>query len=242
MSWDAAIHGRIRIPEDQREAWLDCKLDWPAVDGHDVWDGYVGAETVREVVEAMGFADDMEFMEFEWDGDELRVASFQAKDGFNETAITIAAAWAAAAAFGGKGELVAMGMLTASFGYRLTVGGGKATFSEVPEREVGKLDNHPDAKAIEKRVGAMGEELGKSLMGEDAWNALTEDTPKKKKKAGAKKKAAKKAGAKKKSAAKKKPAAKKKSAAKKKPAAKKKSAAKKKPAAKKKSAAKKKRA
>jgi hypothetical protein len=159
MSWDAAIHGRLVIPADQREAWLDAKLDWPCVPGYEAWNGEVEGETVRDVVERNDLDDGFEFLEVRWDGDEICVQSFQAKDGFNDSVLEFAAAWAAAAPFGGRGELIGMGMLTASFGYRLTVKGGKAKFAAVPEREVGKLDNHPDAKAIEKRIMQQGSAL-----------------------------------------------------------------------------------
>jgi hypothetical protein len=207
MSWDAAIHGRLVIPSDQREAWLDAKLDWPSVPGYEAWDGGVEGETVRDVVEDNDLDEEFEFLEVTWNGDEICVQSFQAKDGFNDTVLEFAAAWAAAAPFGGRGELIGMGMLTSSFGYRLTVKNGKAKFMSVPEREVGKLDNHPDAKAIEKRV------MGQSLALVDEYLA-----------APAKKKAAKKkASAKKKVAAKKKIAAKKSAHAKKAASAKKKS-------------------
>ena len=164
MSWDAAIHGRLVIPKGKREAWLDASLDWASVPGHDVWDGSIDAETVRDVVEDGDFADDIEFLEVAWDGDEIRVQAFLAKDTFNENVLEFAAAWAAAAEFGGRGELVGMGMLTASFGYRLTVKDGKAKFVEVPEREVSKLDSHKDAKAIEKRVAEIGAKLAEMYL------------------------------------------------------------------------------
>jgi hypothetical protein len=159
MSWDAAIHGRLVIPADQRERWLDAKLDWPSVPGYQAWDGCVEGEIVRDIVERNDLDDEIEFLEVRWDGDEIRVQSFQAKDGFNETVLGFAAAWAASAPFGGRGELIGMGMLTAEFGYRLTVKAGKAKFVSVPQREVGKLDNHPDAKAIRNRMMAVGEAL-----------------------------------------------------------------------------------
>ena len=159
MSWDAAIHGRLIVPANTREAWLDAKLDWHAVPGHEAWDGHVEGETVRDIVEAGDHADDFEFLEVAWAGDEIRVQSFQAKDGFIDTVIGFAAAWAAAAPFGGVGELVGMGMLTSSFGYRLTVKGGRAKFVSVPEREVYELDAHPDAKVIKARAMAAADKL-----------------------------------------------------------------------------------
>jgi hypothetical protein len=197
MSWDAAIHGRLVVPPEHREAWLDAPLDWDRVDGHQAWDGYVDGETVRDVVEGVGFSDQFEFLAIEWDGDEIRVQSFQSKDGFNESVIGLAAAWAAAAPFRGRGELVGMGMLTASFGYRLTVGNGKARFEEVPQREVGKLDAHPDAKAIERRV------MGASESAYEEFAASPGAKKKAAKKKAAKKKVAKKKVAKKKVAKKK---------------------------------------
>ncbi|MFV8754599.1 hypothetical protein ACNOYE_28965 [Nannocystaceae bacterium ST9] len=209
MSWDAAIHGRLVIPSDRREAWLDAELDWHAVDGHEVWDGYVGGETVRDIVENV-LDDGLEFVEVEWEGDEIRVQSFQTKDGFNETVIGFAAAWAASAPFGGQGELIGMGMLTASFGYRLTVKKGKAKFSSVPEREVGKLDNHPDAKAIEQRVMAIGDALAQEYLAAPKKASKTKASTKKASKTKASKtKASKKKASKTKASKKKAPANKK---------------------------------
>jgi hypothetical protein len=193
MSWDAAIHGRLVISKDQREAWLDAKLDWPSVPGHDVWDANIENDTVRDVVEDGNFVDDAWFLEVAWDGDEIRVQAFLVKDTFNETLLEFAAAWAAAAQFGGRGELIGMGMLTASFGYRLTVKNGKAKFEELPEWKVFELDKHKDAKAIEKRVMQAGDAM--------AAEYLPAEKPKKKK--AAKKKVAKKKAAKKKVAKKK---------------------------------------
>jgi hypothetical protein len=164
---------------------------------------------VRDAVEGGYVSEEgLEFLEFEWQGDELRVAAFMAKDGFVDHVLGIAAAWAAAAPFGGRGELIGMGMLTASFGYRLRVGEGKAMFEEVPEHAVDELDDHPDAEAIEARVTAASE----ALLAEYGESEDDEDVPEKpaKKKAAAKQPAAKKPTAKQPAA--KQPAAKKASA------------------------------
>lgn len=110
MSWDAAIFGRLVIPKNRRKAWLDAALDWGSVPGHDAWDGYIDGETVRDVVEDVNFADDLEFLEVEWDGDEIRVQAFLMKDTFNENVLGFAAAWAAGAELGGRGELIGMEM------------------------------------------------------------------------------------------------------------------------------------
>ncbi|NJK31359.1 MAG: hypothetical protein HC927_02480 [Deltaproteobacteria bacterium] len=79
MSWDGAIHGRIALPADRREAWLATKLDWASVEGHAIWDAQIDQDTVAEVLDELPFTDDMQFLELEWQGDELRVASFQSK-------------------------------------------------------------------------------------------------------------------------------------------------------------------
>jgi hypothetical protein len=199
MGWDAAIHGRLVIPSDQRDAWLATTLDWASVPGHEAWDGHVEGPTVRDAVEGGYVTEDgLEFLEFEWQGDELRVAAFMAKDGFIDHVLGIAAAWAASAPFGGRGQLIGMGMLTASFGYRLRVGEGQAKFEKVRESEVDELDDHPDAEAIEARVTAASEAL-LAEFGESEDDEDDEDVPAKPaaKKTPAKKTTAKKTTAKK---------------------------------------------
>jgi hypothetical protein len=152
VSWDAALHGRIRVPQDQREAWLDSSLEWEAVAGHDLWRGDRGGATVREVLDKLPMTSEIQFLEASWAGDELQIRGFVDKDMFLDTRIGIGSVFAAAARFGGRGQLIGMGMMTASFGYRLRVADGSATLEQVPDGEVSALDEQPDAIAIEERV------------------------------------------------------------------------------------------
>jgi hypothetical protein len=155
MRWDAAIFGRLVIPAQHRKAWLGADLDWKSVEGHEVLKGYIGGESVSDIVEDVNFSEPAEFLDIAWSGDELRLTSFQSQAGFTESMVGFAAAWAASARFG-SGELIGMGMVGMRFGYRVSVANGTASIVMLPESELEALANHPDAVALRERMAAMG--------------------------------------------------------------------------------------
>jgi hypothetical protein len=156
--WNAAIFGRLVIPASQRKAWLAADLDWKSVENYAVLKGYISGESVRDMVDDVNFVEATEFLDITWTGDELRLGSFQSRDGFNESMVGFAAAWAASAAFEGVGELFGLGM-GARFGYRVSVANGKASvvkFGDDELDEIAKLEQHPDAVALRERMAGMG--------------------------------------------------------------------------------------
>jgi hypothetical protein len=156
--WNAAIFGRLVIPASQRKAWLAADLDWKSVENYAVLKGYISGESVRDMVDDVNFVEATEFLDITWAGDELRLGSFQSRDGFNESMVGFAAAWAASAAFEGVGELYGLGM-GARFGYRVSVANGKASvvkFGDDELDEIAKLEQHPDAVALRERMAGMG--------------------------------------------------------------------------------------
>jgi hypothetical protein len=156
--WNAAIFGRLVIPASQRKAWLAADLDWKSVENYAVLKGYISGESVRDMVDDVNFVEATEFLDITWTGDELRLDSFQSRDGFNESMVGFAAAWAASAAFEGVGELYGLGM-GARFGYRVSVSNGKASvvkFGDDDLDELAKLEQHPDAVALRERMAGMG--------------------------------------------------------------------------------------
>jgi hypothetical protein len=156
--WNAAIFGRLVIPASQRKAWLAADLDWKSVENYAVLKGYISGESVRDMVDDVNFVEATEFLDITWTGDELRLGSFQSRDGFNESMVGFAAAWAASAAFEGVGELYGLGMGT-RFGYRVSVANGKASvvkFGDDELDEIAKLEQHPDAVALRERMAGMG--------------------------------------------------------------------------------------
>lgn len=155
MRWDAAIFGRLVIPAQHRKTWLGADLDWKSVEGHEILKGYIGGESVRDIVEDVNFAEPAEFLDIRWSGDELQLASFQSQAGFTESMVGFAAAWAASVPYG-TGELIGMGMVGIRFGYRVSVAAGKASIVRVPESEVEALADLPDAVALRERMAAMG--------------------------------------------------------------------------------------
>jgi hypothetical protein len=159
MSWDAALFGHITVPAHAREAWLERLVDWQAVVGWEQWRVVVHDKRVRELLAVELPEDPLVFLELSWRDDRLEVAGFMSRDEFLELALPLLPAFAAAASLGGEGELTAMGMLTASFGYRLSVGEGRAGLVEVPRGEIAALDEHPTAQAIQARVLATMDEL-----------------------------------------------------------------------------------
>jgi hypothetical protein len=156
--WNAAIFGRLVIPASQRKAWLAADLDWKSVENYAVLKGYISGESVRDMVDDVNFVEATEFLDITWAGDELRLGSFQSRDGFNESMVGFAAAWAASAAFEGVGELFGLGM-GVRFGYRISVANGKASvvkFGDDELDEIAKLEQHPDAVALRERMAGMG--------------------------------------------------------------------------------------
>lgn len=160
---DAGIFGRLLVPASQRKAWLAADLDWKAVEGHQVLKGYIGGETVADIVEGVGFVEPSEFLELTWTGDELRLLSFQSAAGFNESMVGFAAAWAASARFGGRGELCGLGMVGTAFGYRIVVGDRDVQVVELPDDQLAALAQHPDAVALREKMAALGGPLTAKL-------------------------------------------------------------------------------
>jgi hypothetical protein len=163
MRGDAGIFGRLVIPASKRDAWLAAELDWKSVEGHQVLKGYIGGETVADIVEGVGFVEPSEFLELSWSGDELRLLSFQSAAGFNESMVGFAAAWAAAARFGGRGELCGLGMVGTAFGYRITVAEREVVVVELPDDRLAELAALPDAAALRERMAALGGPLAAKL-------------------------------------------------------------------------------
>jgi hypothetical protein len=164
MRWDAAISGRLVIPAQHRQAWLAAELDWKSVTNHQVLKGYISGETVRDMVDGVDFVEATEFLEIRWVGDEIQLRSFQGQAGFNESMVGFAAAWAAAAAFGGVGELLGFGMIGTSFGYRLSVEAGEASVIRYPEDQPDALADHPDIVAVRERMASIGGAMNEKLI------------------------------------------------------------------------------
>ncbi len=177
MRWDAAIFGRLVIPAQHRKAWLAADLDWKSVEGHEVLKGYIGGESVHDIVDDVNFTESAEFLDIAWTGDELRLTSFQSQAGFTESMVGFAAAWAASARFG-TGELIGMGMVGAHFGYRLSVGHGKASIVKLPDTELDALALHPDAIALRERMASgMGPAMAAKLAAALATSAGPRPAP-----------------------------------------------------------------
>lgn len=156
--WNAVIFGRLVIPAAQRKAWLAADLDWKSVENNAVLRGYISGESVADIVDDVNFMEPTEFLDITWTGDELQLGSFQSRDGFNESMVGFAAAWAASAAFQASGELYGLGM-GARFGYRVSVANGKTSvvkFGDDDAEEIAKIEQHPDAVALRERMAGMG--------------------------------------------------------------------------------------
>ena len=133
------------VPASHRKAWLAADLDWKSVENHAVLKGYISGESVSDIVDDVNFVEATEFLDISWNGDEMRLSSFQSQAGFTESMVGFAAAWAAAAAFEGVGELVGFGM-GARFGYLVRVEKGRASvvkFADADLDEIAKLEQHP---------------------------------------------------------------------------------------------------
>jgi hypothetical protein len=177
MRWDAAISGRLVIPAQHRQAWLAAELDWKSVTNYQVLKGYISGETVRDMVDGVNFVEATEFLEISWVGDEIQLRSFQGQAGFNESMVGFAAAWAAAAAFGGVGELLGFGMIGTSFGYRLSVEAGEANVIRYPEDQPDALVDHPDIVAVRERMASIGGAMNEKLTAAAAPRPIPKPKP-----------------------------------------------------------------
>lgn len=174
MRWNAAIFGRLTLPAAHHKPWLAADLDWKSVENHSVLRGYISGESVRDIVDDVNFVEATEFLDIAWNGDELRLSSFQSQAGFTESMVGFAAAWAAAAAFEGVGELCCLGM-GARFGYRIGVGSGRVSvvkYTDADPDELAQLEQHPDAVALRERMAAIGGAMAAKLA--EAMRALAE--------------------------------------------------------------------
>lgn len=192
---DAGIFARLTIPADRRSAWLAAELDWKSVEGHELLRGYIGGETVADVIEDVCFVETSEFLELSWSGDELTLLSFQSAAGWSESVVGFAAAWAASAGFGGRGQLCGIGVVGTAFGYRVEVADGRAWVSEIADDQLAAFAAEPGAVALRERMAALGGVFADKLKAPPpvprVRRAVVADAPAKpasKKKAAAKKK------------------------------------------------------
>lgn len=162
MSWDAAIFGTLEIPPKQFKSFLARNAESSAVPNVEKYLSlFEVSEPVKKVLAALRrFKDDEElaFVELTTDAENGRVSvqSFGSKDEFLPHSVMLASVWAAAGE-GASGELYFAGMLTAGFGYKLTVG-AEGVSLETMERKA--MTARPEYAAILARVEARIEELG----------------------------------------------------------------------------------
>ncbi|WP_052546749.1 hypothetical protein [Enhygromyxa salina] len=187
------------IPAQHHEAWLAAELDWKSVAGYQVLKGYISGETVRDIVDGVDFVEPREFLEINWAGDEIQLRSFQGQAGFTESMVGFAAAWAAAARFGGEGELIGVGVVATRFGYRVHVNAGEASVVRIADEELDAFEAVPLAQAVRERMTAIGGAMSDKLRAGEGPRPFARPStvasapaPAKKKSAGTKKPAAKK--------------------------------------------------
>ncbi len=176
MRGDATIHGRLVVPATQREAWLAAELDWKSVEGNGALKGYISGETVAEIVEGVNFDEPSEFLRLIWTGDELELRSFQSQAGFSESMVGFAAAWAAAAGFGGHGVLIGAG-ISWRIAYRIEVADGAARVARVPDDQYDPLAQDPDAVALRQQIMSTGGPMAAKLTAALSKPALAAPVP-----------------------------------------------------------------
>jgi hypothetical protein len=155
------------------------------------------------MVDGVDFTEASEFLEISWDGDEIQLRSFQGQAGYTESMVGFAAAWAAAARFGGAGELIGVGMVATRFGYRVRVDAGEVSVVRIADDELDVFEALPDAVAVRERMASIGGAMVAKLSAAAGPRPFARPTPVAADPPAAKKKSAKKPSAKKPAAKKK---------------------------------------
>ena len=162
MSWDAAIFGTLHVPPAQFKSFLARSAEASAVPNVEKYLSLfeVTGDPVKKVLATLGrfkAKEGLAFVELTTDaaGGRVAVRAFGSKDEFLRHSVMFAAVWAAAGE-GASGELYFAGMLTAGFGYKLTVGGDGVHLEELPRNE---MRAQPEYAAVQARVEARVAEI-----------------------------------------------------------------------------------
>lgn len=173
MGWDGAVWGRLELPPEQVEAWLAAEA---RREDHSGWPDFFEADAVPRTVEALLAelenltVDTPGFLEVRRHENRVEVQGFLSKDALLDSRLALTLPFLAAAAQGGRGELVVMGARTAWFGYRLTVGGGQSSWKVLSDDEIHAAERSVEYQAIDARLESVLESLVGSTAGRTGPN------------------------------------------------------------------------
>ena len=182
MGWDAVVYGTLSVPAKNLESWLAAETSPEDFDGWpDFLNGSFSPRTVEVLLEELRQQqlEPHEFLELGLDGGDLTVRGMMAKDGMLDTRMELATLFRSASGFGGKGELVLFGYLTAQFGYRIKVERAKSSVKLMSQKEQDGFERSKPFKEIDAQVQAALDKLvgapprqtarGKKGQGKGKW-------------------------------------------------------------------------
>jgi len=182
MGWDGLVYGTLSVPSKNLESWLSAETSPEDFDGWpDFFNASFSARPVEVLLEELKqvHLEPHEFLDVSLDGGELTVRGSMAKDPLLETRMELATLFRSASGFGGKGELVVFGYLTADFAYRVKVERAKSSVKVMPKKDRDAFERSKGYKsidaqtqaAIDKLVGAPPRQItrGKKGHGKGKW-------------------------------------------------------------------------
>jgi hypothetical protein len=164
MAFDVVMFGSLSVPERNLEEWLASPVelaDFPWLDE------VGGVDVPQDTPEALlSFLGDVtcaphELFEVSLREGQLTVQCYATEDTFRETSQALALLFASSAAFGGLGELTFSGYQGIRFGERLSVRGGRGTFTRIAGEALARVEQQQvfvtlDAKIHERFDALVG--------------------------------------------------------------------------------------
>lgn len=181
MGWDGLVYGTLSVPSKNLESWLSAEA---SPDDFDAWPDFFNASFSARPVEVLLeelkqlHLEAHEFLELNLTDGELTVRGMMAKDGLLETRMELATLFRSASGFGGKGELVVMGYVTADFGYKVKVERAKSSVKVMPKKDRDAFERSKAYKSIDAQAQAAVDKLvgappraaaGKKGQGKGKW-------------------------------------------------------------------------
>ena len=155
MAFDVVMFGSLTLPERNLEDWLASPVELADF----AWlDEVGGADVLHDTPEALlSFLTDVscaphELFEVGLRENELTVQCYASEDTFRATSQALALLFASSAAFSGLGELHFSGYQGIRFGERLTVRGGRGTFTRISGDALAKLEQHRSFITLDAKI------------------------------------------------------------------------------------------
>jgi hypothetical protein len=162
MGWDGLVYGTLSVPSKNLESWLAAETSPDDFDGWpDFFNASFSPRSVEVLIEELKqvHLQPHEFLELHLEGGELTVRAMMAKDGILDTRMELATLFRSASGFGGKGELVFFGYVTADFAYRVKLERAKSSAKVMSKKERDTFERSKPYKSIDAQAQAAVDKL-----------------------------------------------------------------------------------